>query len=197
MHWTGNPSTDSTSGSNCGSATRTGAPSRLHPWKMDWKQVALPSIRSIRKPAASLDRPSAPNCRSEKQDSEPNTVCCSWFLLVQSTRGCSIRTRMNAVRQRLDAIGCWFGRVSQFRFQRLTRSIHRSYVVKSGVKIVDSQARGGFQSAHHDTGKNSRYSGALVRIQCSWISCKAGNCLHSLFTIPPYGIVKKNRRFFR
>ena len=56
---------------------------------------------------------------------------------------------------------------SGVRFQRLTRSIHRSYVVKSGVGIVDSQARGGFQSVHHGTGKNSRYSGVLVRIRYS------------------------------
>ena len=60
---------------------------------------------------------------------------------------------------------------SGFLHQRLTRSIHRSYIVKSEVKIVDSQATGGFQSANHDTGKNSRYSEVLVRIRCSWFSC--------------------------
>jgi hypothetical protein len=56
---------------------------------------------------------------------------------------------------------------SGLQFQRLTRSIHGSRVVKSGEEIVDSQASGGFQSAHRSTGKNSRYSGVLVRIRCS------------------------------
>lgn len=51
--------------------------------------------------------------------------------------------------------------------RRLTRSIHRSYIVKSEVKIVDSQATGGFQSANHDTGKNSTYSEVPLRIRCS------------------------------
>jgi len=36
---------------------------------------------------------------------------------------------------------------SGIHYQRLTRSIHMSRVVKSGVEIVGSQARGGFQSA--------------------------------------------------
>jgi hypothetical protein len=45
----------------------------------------------------------------------------------------------------------------------LTRSFHRSYAVTSGEGIVYSEARGGFQSAHRNTGKLSVYSEVLVR----------------------------------
>jgi hypothetical protein len=50
---------------------------------------------------------------------------------------------------------------------RLTRSIHRLYAVKSGEVTVSNQARGGYLSAHRGTGQNSTYSEVLVRIQCS------------------------------
>jgi hypothetical protein len=83
---------------------------------------------------------------------------------------------------------------SGLRHQRLTRSIHRTHIVKSGKGIVDSQATGGLQSANHDTGKNSTYSEVLVRIRCSYFSCKEGNSLQPLCTIPPLGIVKAKRR---
>ena len=71
--------------------------------------------------------------------------------------------------------------------------------MKSSVGIVGSQAKGGFQSAHHGTSKNSKYLGVLVRIRYSYFSCKAGNALQLSCTIPPLGIVKReqlNRHFF-
>jgi hypothetical protein len=93
--------------------TRTGASSRCRPWRMRLRQLARASIPSKHKPVASWDCPSAPSCRSQKQSSGPNAVCSSWFLLAVPRRGNSNRMRMNAVWQRLDAMGCWFGRVSQ------------------------------------------------------------------------------------
>ena len=88
----------------------------------------------------------------------------------------------------LIATDCWFGRVSQaYFYQRLTRSIHGSYVVKSVVGIAASRASGDFQSAHRGTGKNSRYSWVLVRIRCSYFSCNAGGFLAVLFYHTPIG----------
>jgi hypothetical protein len=86
----------------------------------------------------------------------------------QSKRGFAIRTQKGAIRatQWFDGLSVREGE-SGLKFQRLTRSIHMLYVVKSGEEIVDSQARGGFQSAHHGTEKNSSYSGVPVRIHCS------------------------------
>ena len=61
-----------------------------------------------------------------------------------------------------------FGRSESGSFNRgLTRSIHRSYVVKSGEGVDCSRARGGSRSAHRNTGRNSTYSEVLVRILCS------------------------------
>ena len=77
---------------------------------------------------------------------------------------------------------------------RLTRSIHRSYAVKSGEGIVCSEARGSSESAHRGTGKNSWYSEVLVRTLCSWVVSfllQGVNPLQVLCTIPPLGIVNR------
>jgi hypothetical protein len=83
--------------------------------------------------------------------------------------------------------------VESFHHQ-LTRSIHRSYAVKSGEGIVNSEARGGSESAHRGTGKNSWYSEVLVRTLCSWVVSfllQGVNSLHVFCTIPPLGIVNR------
>ncbi len=56
------------------------------------------------------------------------------------------------------------GRVLNYR---LTRSLHRSYAVMSGEEPSLAGARGGFRSAHRNTGKTSGYLEVLVRIPCS------------------------------
>jgi hypothetical protein len=75
-----------------------GASSWFHPWRMRLKRIESVSRLSKRRPAASLDHPSAPIGRSKKQDSGSNAVCSSWFLLLQSGRDRSIRTRQGAIR---------------------------------------------------------------------------------------------------
>ena len=49
----------------------------------------------------------------------------------------------------------------------LTHSNLRSYAGMSGEKSPVAEARGGFQSAHRNTGKLSGYLEALVRNLCS------------------------------
>jgi len=49
----------------------------------------------------------------------------------------------------------------------LTRSNHKSNAVTSGERIVQSEATGGFLSAHRNTRKSFQYLEVLVRVLCS------------------------------
>jgi hypothetical protein len=61
---------------------------------------------------------------------------------------CSRRTRQGAIRRRIGRFRLLVREgESGYLYQRLTRSIHMSRVVKSAAEIVGSQARGGLQSA--------------------------------------------------
>jgi|SRR5580692_1401684 hypothetical protein len=108
--------------------------------------------------------------------------------LASDTQGrnpASVRRRRNGLLVREGESG--------FQRQRLTRSIHKLHVVKSGVGTVGNQDEGGFRIANHDTGKNSPYSEVLVRIQCSYCCVLSPARLSALFQFVSYPpmVVKK------
>jgi hypothetical protein len=182
--WTCTPLVDTEVASGGASVRRMKATSRLHSSKMQWKLRAGPSFRSKRRRVVFLHRLSVPKCRTSERTSGSRAGCSSWFLL------CAVQTRVyDPVAQKTQSGGDLdqrFGRVSQvFQHQRLTRSIHRSYTVKSSVGIAYSGARGGVQNAHRGTGKNSTYLEVLVRIRWSWFSCKEESSLQTPYIIPP------------
>ncbi len=154
-----------------GSAMRTGESSQLHvqphPWRMQRARLARLSILSKRKPEAFWDCLSPPRRRSDEQVSGSNRVCSSWFLLVTvQAWALAIRMREGAIRP-----AEWCNGLSVREGEQALPAAHtlNSQVVCREERCGNRRkpTRRFPERSNHGTGKNSGYSGVLVRIQWS------------------------------